>query len=56
MGIMDYAIEILEKELQLLKNCLSEWETEKYPEAKKERNDKYKNIIKAIQYLKSNNL
>ena len=52
---MDYAIEILEKEIQLLKFCLTEWEAEKYPEARKERNDKYKNLIKAIEYLKTNN-
>ncbi len=53
---MNHAIEILEKEIQLLEHCLSEWELEKYPEARKERNDKYKNIIKAIEYLKSYNL
>jgi|GWRWMinimDraft_5_1066013.scaffolds.fasta_scaffold68365_1 hypothetical protein len=38
MGIMDnYAIQILEKEINLLEKCLSDWELNKYPEVKKER-------------------
>ena len=53
---MDYAIEILEKEYELIGNCLSKWELEKYPEARKERNDKLKNLTKAIEYLKSNKI
>ena len=53
---MKYAIEVLEKEMFLFEKCLSDWETLKYPEAKKERNDKYKNLVKAIEYLKSNKI
>jgi hypothetical protein len=53
---MLYAIEILEKEMLLLEKCLSKWESEKYPEAKKERYEKYKNLVKAIEYLKSNKI
>ena len=48
---MDYAIEILEKEIQLLKFCLTEWEAEKYPEARKERLKRgqfIKRVIKPI--------
>ena len=51
---MIYAIEILEKEMLLLEKCLTKWEKESYPAARKERNDKYKNLRKAIEYLKSN--
>ena len=53
---MTYAIEILEKEMLLLEKCLSKWEAESYPEARKERNEKYKNLVKAIEYLKSNKI
>jgi hypothetical protein len=48
---MNYAIEILEKEKQLLKDCLSEWECKEYSEALKDRNNKLKDIEKAIQTL-----
>jgi hypothetical protein len=51
-----YAIEILEKEMLLLEKCLTKWEEEIYPAARKERNDKYKNLVKAIEYLKSNKI
>jgi hypothetical protein len=53
---MSYAIEVLEKERQLLENCLSKWDAENYPEARKERNEKYKNLMKSIEYLKSNKI
>ena len=53
---MIYAIEILEKEMLLLEKCLTKWEAEKYPEARKERNEKYKSLVKAIEYLKSNKI
>ena len=48
---MNYAIEILEKEKTLLLKCLCEWESKEYPEAFKERNNKVKDIEKAIQTL-----
>jgi len=53
---MNYAIEVLEKERQLLENCLSKWDEENYPDARKERNDKLRNLVKAIEYLKSNKI
>ena len=53
---MNYAIEILEKEMQLLEKCLSKWDEENYPEARKERNDRLRNLVKAIEYLKSNKI
>jgi hypothetical protein len=48
---MNYAIEILEKESVILKECLKGWKPENYPEAFKERNRKLKEIEKAIQTL-----
>ena len=48
---MNYAIEILEKEKQLLKDCLNGWECKEYPEALKDRNNKLKDIDNAIQTL-----
>ncbi len=53
---MTYAIEILEKEMLLLEKCLTKWEEESYPAARKERNDKYRNLMKAIEYLKSDRI
>lgn len=48
---MYYAIELLEKEKQILEKCLSEWDIKQYPEARKEREDRLKSINKAIKYL-----
>jgi len=53
---MSYAIEVLEEERKLLEKCLSKWDEENYPEARKERNEKLKNLVKAIEYLKSNKI
>jgi hypothetical protein len=50
-----YAIIILEKEKQLLEDCLKGWKQEHYPEAFNDRNNKLKDINKAIQILKTNN-
>jgi hypothetical protein len=47
-----YAIYILEKEKQLLEDCLKGWNKENYPEAFKDRQDKLKSINKAINQLK----
>lgn len=49
---MSYAIEILEKDKNILEKCLSEWESTKYPEAKKERQLKLDSLNKAINLLK----
>jgi hypothetical protein len=48
-----YAIIILEKEKQLLEHCLKGWKQEHYPEAFNDRNNKLKDINKAIQILKT---
>ena len=48
---MNYAIEVLEKEKTLLLKCLSDWDIKLYPEAFKERNNRIKDIEKAIQTL-----
>lgn len=48
---MTYAIEILEKEKAILEKCLSEWDEREYPEAKKEREKRLKDINKAIEKL-----
>lgn len=49
---MNYAIEILEKEAYLLKKCLTEWQSLNHPEAKKDRDNKLSDILKAIEKLK----
>lgn len=48
---MNYAIEILEKEKTLLLKCLTDWDVKEYPESLKDRNNKIKDIEKAIQTL-----
>lgn len=48
---MNYAVFILEKEKGYLEKCLSEWQSENYPDAKKERNAKLKSINDAIVKL-----
>ncbi len=47
-----YAIIILEKEKQLLEDCLKGWNQKEYPEAFNDRNNKLKDINKAIKLLK----
>jgi len=49
---MEYVINLLEKDKAILEKCLSAWETIEYPIAKKEREDKLKEIINAINILK----
>jgi len=49
---MQYAIETLEKERDLLTRALSNWEIEKYPEAKKIRETRLKDIDSALEKLK----
>lgn len=50
---MDYAIFILEKEKGYIEKCLSEWQSENYPDAKKERDKKLKSINEAITKLRT---
>ena len=48
---MNYAIEILENELNMLQRCLNEWDCQTYPEAKKEREKRLNDINNAIDKL-----
>lgn len=50
---MKYAIEVLERDADQLKKCLSEWDLKNHPEAIKLRPDKLKSLEKSISYLKS---
>lgn len=45
---MSYSIQILEREKHILEKCLNEWESKEYQEAKKERENKLKDINEAI--------
>lgn len=49
---MMYAVEILEKEKALIIAALSKWETEYYPDAKKEREMRLKQLNRAIEVIK----
>ena len=51
---MEEAIIILEKEKQLLEDCLKGWKTENYPDAFAQRNQKLREINKAIELIKNN--
>jgi ribosomal protein L15E len=48
---MKYALEILQKEKDLITDALSKWEMEYYPEAKKVRVDRLKQINRAIEVI-----
>ena len=50
---MDYAIFTLEKEKEYLIKCLSEWQSENHPDARKERDKKLKSINEAIIKLRT---
>jgi len=50
---MEEAIIILEKEKQLLEDCLKGWKSENYPDAFRQRNKKLSEINKAIELLKT---
>jgi hypothetical protein len=48
---MKYAIEILQKEKALISDALNKWEMEYYPEAKKVRVDRLKQLNRAIEVI-----
>jgi hypothetical protein len=48
---MKYAIEILQKEKDLISDALSKWEMEYYPDAKKAREDRLKQLNRAIEVI-----
>ena len=54
ISTMTYAIEILERDKKYLEAALSTWETDHYPEARKDRDKKLKEINEAIEILKNN--
>ncbi len=47
-----YSIEVLEKERQLLNDCLSDWDLQKYPEARKERENRLRDIDETLKMLR----
>lgn len=49
---MEEAIIILEKEKQLLEDCLKGWKSENHPDAFRQRNRKLAEISKAIDLIK----
>jgi hypothetical protein len=49
---MNYAIEILEKEIDLIERCLSEWDLSQYPESRIERNKKLTELKQSVIKLK----
>ena len=52
---MKYVIEVLEKEKRILIDCLSAWELESHPEARKERERRLNELAKAIKLLSNSN-
>lgn len=50
---MNYAIETLEKEKALIEQALNKWECKEYPEAKKEREKRLKELNEVLNKLKS---
>jgi hypothetical protein len=48
---MTYAIQTLENQAKLLKDCLSEWDATQYPEAHKDRERKLKEVNDALKVL-----
>ena len=53
---MNEAIFILEKEKKLLEDVLKNWKTENHPDAFRQGNKKLKEIEKALDLLKRNNI
>jgi hypothetical protein len=50
---MNYAIEILEKEIRILKDALKGWKSKDYPEAFKERNKRLTDLELALTKLQN---
>lgn len=48
---MKYAIQILKKERDLINKCLTEWDRNEYPEARRRQEDKVKELDDAIKSL-----
>lgn len=48
---MNYAVQLLEKEKEMLEKILSEWDETEYPEARKDRDKKLKDLNKALKLI-----
>lgn len=48
---MTHALDILKTEKRQLEKCLSEWQSEQYPDAKEQRDRKLRSCEKAITCL-----
>jgi len=48
---MNYAVQLIEKEINILEKCLSDWETNNYPEAKQEREKRLKELKEALNKI-----
>lgn len=48
----NYAIQVLERELELIEKCLSDWELNQYREARIDRIKKIDELKQAIRELK----
>lgn len=53
---MNYAIQILEREIKALQRCLNEWECKEYPDAKKERDKRLNELNEALNRLNQQTL
>lgn len=51
--MINYSIEVLEREKYLLNMCLSTWDENHYPEARKERERKLKDIENTLNKIKN---
>ena len=49
---MNYAIELIEREISLLERCLNAWECKEYPDAKKQRDKRLNELNEALNVLK----
>jgi hypothetical protein len=50
---MNYAIKVLKEEKYRLVKALSTWDEEKYPEARKERANRLKEINEVLELIKN---
>lgn len=47
----NYAVKVLTDEIMLIEECLTNWESIKYPEAKKDRQNKINELKTAIKLI-----
>ena len=51
--MLNYALETLQKERELVDRALNNWEKQKYPEARKERERRLNDLNKAILLIQT---